>query len=603
MDSLEAGLAIENLSVAYGGNVVVSDVSLVARRGVITGIAGESGSGKTTAMLASMGYTPPGGTRTSGQVTLGETSISEARGKGLRKLWATRISYVSQDAVGSLNPSRRVGSLLREVLEVNSGMDRTSADRRAAELLASMQIADPGLVVRRYPHELSGGQAQRVALAMALAPDPDLLILDEPTTGLDVTTQAEVLEVLRHAIAAKGIAGVYVSHDLSVLSAIADELLIFYAGEIVESGPTESVLTTPHHPYTRALLDAIPSLSGGGIPRGLPGLPPGHAVSDACAFAPRCAWATEACVATHPELLPMKSGSRVRCMRQPELGPLGASSGRASPSLRPLAAAPPLLAIRNLVVDYGRGASRVRAVDDVSMLVQPGTVVALVGESGSGKSTIGRTLVGLVQPTEGQLIFDGLNLPGRAAKRTKVQRRDIQIVFQNPAGALNPRHTVRQLMTRSFALFRPDVPRHERDDAISAALAETQLHPGLCQRYPHQLSGGQRQRVAIARALACRPRLLVCDEVVSSQDVSVQAAILSLLRDIQERHAMTLIFISHDLAVTRAISDYAYVIQHGRIVEEGPVGEMLDRPSTEYTERLVNASPRLGAPQLAAAEG
>lgn len=591
MNGHSPGLNVADLTVSFQDTPVVYRFGLTARPGTITGVAGESGSGKTTAVLTAIGYTPPGATRDGGEAQLGEASIFSLNRTSLRALWAHTISYVPQDAVGSLNPSRRIGSVLREVLTVNAHLPNAEANQRAAELLASMQIADPRATLRKYPHELSGGQAQRVALACALASDPALLVLDEPTTGLDVTTQAEVLRTIRRAITRRRTAAIYISHDLGLLASVAADLVIVYAGEVVEAGPTHQLLNSPRHPYTRALIDALPSLSDKRKPHSISGLPPGHAVEESCAFASRCSWRIARCSETHPQLaLVADSGTLARCIRQPDLGPLDSAVGPAYASEQRQPRPSPIVTVKHLSVEYRSGSTRTRAVDDVSLQVGPGEVVALVGESGSGKTTIGRAIAGIAGRITGAVAMDGRPLAIEARRRSPQQRRDIQIIFQNPDSSLNPRHSVGQLIGRSFQLFRPEISKQDLGAAIDAALREVQLDPGMRSRYPHQISGGQKQRVAIARALATRPRLLICDEIVSSQDVSVQAAIIDLLVSLQTSRSIALLFISHDLAVTRAIADYGYVLQSGSIVEEGTFGELLDHPSNPYTIRLVQSA-------------
>jgi peptide/nickel transport system ATP-binding protein len=621
--------AVRDLGVGFrcpdGIVPVVSGVDLEVIPGRIVGVAGESGSGKTTAVLAAIGYLPGAAALLSGEARLGETAVFDLAPEGRRQLWARRVSYVAQDAAGSLNPAFRIGTQLCEVLTVNTGLTWDEARARARELLAAVRLPEPEAMLRRYPHQCSGGQLQRIAIAMAIAPEPDVVVCDEPTTGLDVTTQAEVVSMLTALIRDRGIAAVYISHDLALLGAVADELAIFYAGEIVEAGPTAEVLRAPRHPYTRALLDALPSARHATTPVGLPGLPPGRVVANACPFAPRCAWADDGCRATHPVLRPVADGGRlVRCHRAGELKEVLASArrpnrhpeghrliamgeGRAAwgrargwgegHSEKPAASStsPTLLVIRDLHCGYGRGAARVPAVQGATLEIGPGEVAALVGESGSGKSTLGRAVVGLVPAEAGEIRFAG-DLLDPAGRRSRAHAQAIQIIFQNPDSSLNPRHTVGQLVGRSIELFRPDVTRRERRALVAAALEEVRLDPALRDRYPHQLSGGQKQRVAIARAFVARPRLVICDEIVSGQDVSVQAAILELVRAMQARHGTALLFISHDLAVVRSIAQRVYVIQRGRIVESGPTEQIFERPRADYSQSLLASvlEPDLG---------
>ncbi|PYM66684.1 MAG: ABC transporter ATP-binding protein [Candidatus Rokuibacteriota bacterium] len=584
---------IRDLAVAYasdsGHTPVVGGVSVRVRPGLITGLAGESGSGKTTAALSAIAYLPAGARRLGGEALLDGQSILDLDRVALRRLWASKISYVAQDAGAALNPARRIGSQLEEILTVNRGLPRAAARLRTAELLEAVRLPDAARARRRYPHELSGGQLQRIAIAMALAPDPRLIIFDEPTTGLDVTTAAEVIAMLGGLIRERGLAAIYISHDLALLAAISDELVVFYAGEVVESGPTRELLRTPRHPYTRALLDALPSTRRALRPRGIPGLPPGRVVSDRCGFASRCSHADARCSREHPALVPLHPTRLVRCVRAGELGVL---LSEAAPILEPVRArqGAPILEVDRLVCEYGQGAGRIVAVDDVSLVVREREVVGLVGESGSGKSTIGRAITGLLIPRSGTIRWRGQELPARG-RRTPAQYREIQIIFQNPDSSLNPRHTVGHLIGRAVALFRDDVSGSAGADVIAEALREVQLDPTLMSRYPHQLSGGQKQRVAMARAFVARPRLVICDEIISGQDVSVQATILELVRTLQREHETTLLFISHDLAAVRSIAQYVYVLQGGRVQEHAPTEQLFEAPGAEYTRRLLAAVP------------
>jgi peptide/nickel transport system ATP-binding protein len=570
---------------------VVSGVTLETVPGRIVGVAGESGSGKTTAVLTAIGYQPAAAVRLGGEARLGDEPIFRLSASERRRLWANRISYVAQDAAGALNPAFRIGTQIGEVLEVNLGLSREEARGRARQLLEAVRLPEPEQMLGRYPHQCSGGQLQRIAIAMAIACEPELIICDEPTTGLDVTTQAEVVQMLTDLIRTRRMSAIYISHDLALLGAVADELAIFYAGEIVEVGPTAEVLQAPRHPYTRALLDALPSVRQPTIPVGLPGLPPGRVVVDSCPFAPRCPWVIEVCRQTHPALLPVEEPARfTRCHRATELRDVLGAPAAVVPDTRSRVEddLPPLLAIDGLTCSYGRGASRVEAVRDVSLEIGQGEVVALVGESGSGKSTIGRAIVGLVPIERGEIRLEAERLEP-AGRRTREQTRAIQIIFQNPDSSLNPRHTVGALIRRSLELFRPDIERRERRDRVAESLTEVRLDPAVMDRYPHQLSGGQKQRVAIARAFVARPRLVICDEIVSGQDVSVQAAILELVRSMQERYQTALLFVSHDLAVVRSIAQRVYVIQRGEIVEAGPTEEVFDHPRAEYSRALLRS--------------
>jgi len=586
---------LKDLSVAYrsptGPLPVVGALALGAMQGRVVGIAGESGSGKTTAVLAAIGFLPAGAVRTGGAAILEGTSLFEIGPAARRRLWATRISYVAQDAASSLNPAYRLGAQIRELLQVNRGMSRAEAHAEALALFAAVRLPEPQRIAQRYPHECSGGQLQRAAIALALACEPRLIVFDEPTTGLDVTTQAELVEMLGRLIRERDIAALYISHDLALLGQVSDQLLIMYAGEVVEQGPTNEILSAPRHPYTRALLDALPSARRLTRPVGLAGVPPGRVITGSCAFAPRCPHAVPACLERNPELLSIGSVvNRVRCLRAYELGPLVRRAGDALADRvgHVAEATQPLVSIADLRCSYGQGAARVEAVSGVSLDIAAGETVALVGESGSGKSTIGRALVGLVAIEGGEISLDGAPLDA-SGKRTRAQRQAIQIIFQNPDSSLNPRHTVRQLVGRSLELFRPELSGAERRAELDQILGDVRLDPMLSGRYPSQLSGGQKQRVAIARAFVARPRLVICDEIVSGQDVSVQATILELVRTMQQQYGTALLFISHDLAVVRSIAQRVYVVRSGRNVESGPPEQLFEEPRAAYTRALLAA--------------
>ncbi len=584
------GFSVQDLQVAYGPVEVVGGITITVPRGTVTGVAGESGSGKTTAALASMGYIPAGARRLRGSAILDGIDLLTLDPESRRRVWATKVSYVAQDAVSAFNPTRRVGAQFKEALTVNRHLSAGEARTKSLALLEAVRIPKPELALKKYPHQFSGGQLQRLAIALAISCDPEVIILDEPTTGLDVIHQAGIVALLAELIRARRLAAVYVSHDLALLDAISDNIVILYAGEVVESGPTAQVLRSPRHPYTRALLDALPSVKQTLRPRGIAGLPPGRVVAGQCSFAARCPHVLESCRSRHPDLTPVLGTARlVRCLRTDELGGLQTTTQAPPEAASEVRRGATILALRDLVCEYGRGSERVTAVENVSLEVRAGEVVALVGESGSGKSTIGRAITGIVRPSAGSMTLLGepLRLDG---SRSRQQHRAVQIVFQNPDSSLNPRHTVRQLIERSIQLFRDDVPKHGWRALVESAMQDVQLNPALMERYPHQLSGGQKQRVAIARAFAAKPQLIICDEIISGQDVSVQAAILELVRHLQASYGLALLFVSHDLAAVRSIAQWVYVIREGRIQEEGATTQVFEHPEAEYTRRLLAAA-------------
>jgi peptide/nickel transport system ATP-binding protein len=592
-------LEVTGLEVAYGKGearvTVVRDLAMTARAGRITGIAGESGSGKTTAALAAIGYFGRGAERVGGEALFGGRSLYALEPRALRAVWGTGVSYVGQNAATALNPALKVGHQLVEVLRHGSGASARTARERALAALEAVRLPDPKAVMSKYPHEYSGGQLQRIAIAMGIAVEPALLVLDEPTTGLDVTTEVDVLDMLRDLIRGRAMAAVFISHDLAVLSNLSDELVMMYAGEVIESGPAQALTGGPRHPYTRALLDCITSADAAVRPTVLAGHVPTEIPEATCLFAPRCRWAVPGrCDVQHPQLAELGEGARrVRCLRTEELGELESASAElvGERPLRRLGT--PLLSVESVRCTYRRAGREIVAVADVSLAVHPGEIVAVVGESGSGKTTVGRVITGILRPRSGAVVWEGQPLSPVVARRPLEQRRDIQVIFQNPDSSLNPRRTVGSQIARPIALFRRDVAPRDRLEAVHEALREVQLPAALADRYPDELSGGQKQRVAIARAFAVRPKLIVCDEIVSSQDVSVQAAILELVRTMERRYGTALLFISHDLGVVRSIADHVYVMRHGRIQEEGPTEPIFDAPAHPYTRELLAARAEL----------
>lgn len=600
----EPVLTVSGLSVAYltpsGPVTAVSDVCFALHRGRVCGVAGESGSGKSTAALAAIGWNTPVQRRLSGSSFLNGTDLFACPPKELRHVWGRGIGYVPQEIGGSLHPAFRIRAQFRETLKVTRQLGRQAADDRAVELLRSARVPDPERALRRYAHEFSGGQLQRIAIALALAPHPDVMILDEPTTGLDVTTQQALITVLRELVTEQQVAALFISHDLALLSQFTDDLVIMYAGEVVESGPTAAILARPRHPYTRALLDAAPSLDAATMPRGIPGRPPGHVVSDQCGFADRCAHRHDRCLTSRPALTPQPPAGLARCLRAAELNLVRrALPGR--PATPEAGHGGHLLEVRNITCRYRTDREQVTAVSGVSLTVPRGGVLALVGESGSGKTTVGQSIAGAVRPSSGEILLDGTVLPGDPRQRTSQQRRAIQLIFQDATASLNPRRTVGDQLRHIARHFRPGDGAAQRE-AIAETLDAVQLSAALLDRFPRQVSGGQRQRVAIACAFIARPELVICDEITSGQDVSVQAAILTTLSDLQRRFRTSVLFISHDLSVVRSIADQVAVMRHGRIVESGPAEEVFSRPTDDYTAALLSAAPRLG-PKTAASPG
>jgi oligopeptide/dipeptide ABC transporter ATP-binding protein len=572
------------------GEPVVDGVTFSVAAGEIVGLVGESGSGKTTTALALLGYTRPGVVIKGGTVEVGGESVLGRDRRSLRGLRGKTVSYVPQDPGGALNPSMRVGEAILDVLRAHRPGGGAGESVRSA--LERVELGQDPRFAGRYPHQLSGGQQQRVTIAMACVCDPPVAVLDEPTTGLDVLTQDRILAELRRLRDEDGMAMVYVTHDLAVVSQMADRIVVMYAGRIVENGPAAEVIERPRHPYTRALVEAIPDFKNPRALRGITGVSVGVGEwPGGCAFAPRCAHQQPRCHETVPVLEEAVSGHHVRCMRWKELD-LQAGDRTKGRAPQVVVESAPLLQVSGLEARYRSSRSTGPAVDAVSFSVEQGRCVALVGESGSGKTTIGRCIAGLHVPAAGTISFDGVPVAGAARKRPLEVRRRIQIVFQNPFESLNPRQRVRSSIIRPLRVLRR-LSRAEAEKEVGELLERVKLPTRLGERFPVELSGGERQRVAIARALAARPDLLICDEVTSALDVSVQAAVLELLQELQRDLRLSMLFITHNLGVVACIADSVLVMDRGSLCETGAVSEVLARPSHDYTRRLLAAAPCL----------
>ncbi|MDX6487173.1 MAG: peptide/nickel transport system ATP-binding protein ddpF, partial [Gaiellaceae bacterium] len=544
------------------------------------------GSGKTTTALALLGYTRPGVRVAGGTIDVAGQRLSGLSETAVRRCRGKLISYVPQDPAAALNPSVRVGDQVAAMLGRSS--DRA---RRVAETLELVQLPTSDDFQRRFPHQLSGGQQQRVAIAAALVCRPPVVLMDEPTTGLDVVTQGLLLDQVRRLQRDLGLAIVYVSHDLAVVASMADRIAVMYAGRVVEDGPAAEVLSRPRHPYSLGLLSSIPDPREPRLLRSIRGVAVG--VGDrpsGCAFAPRCDQHISACDAAVPPLEDVAVDRFVRCIEWRRTPPL-------VPELRGLAAVErsqtdALLAVEGLRAEHrGRGASLV-AVSQVSFALERGECVALVGESGSGKTTIARCVAGLHAPAAGQVLLEGAPLAPLAAARSREARRRIQIVFQNPYDSINPRHRVADSIARPIRILR-GLSRRDAAAEVTALLERVRLPARLAQRFPGELSGGERQRVAIARALAAKPDLVVCDEITSALDVSVQAAVLELLAELRAELGLALLLITHDLGVVASVADRVLVLEGGVVCEQGPVLGLLSAPEHPYTQRLVAAAPSL----------
>jgi peptide/nickel transport system ATP-binding protein len=594
----------------------VRGVTFDIAAGETFGLVGESGCGKSTIAFSVMRYLGGKGSIDNGRILFRGDDLLAKSNEELRRIRGDRIAMVYQEPQSALNPAMRIGDQLAEVLLVHRHLPRAEAYRACEEMLERVRMPDPRVVMQRYPHQLSGGQQQRVVIAMALLPNPDLLVMDEPTTGLDVTVEATVLDLLVDLQREFGSAILYISHNLGVVARICDRVGVLYAGELIEEGPVQDLISRPLHPYSIGLLESVPRrerTDHGGL-RPIPGhLPSLLAPPPGCAFAPRCSFATSHCRVDRPLLEPALGSTSVRCFYWPQVaerqpatftGPVPqmltprSADGEASPA--------PLLVAEKVRYFYSHGAQgrgdwfrrssqrAVKAVDGVSLQLGPGQVLGIVGESGCGKSTLAKCITGLVEPTDGKLTFLGTDITKPVEQRDHHLLRELQMVFQSPDATLNPTHTVGQAIARPLHLFR-SVPRAQVKQEVRRLLREVKLDEQVADRRPQQLSGGQKQRVAIARAFAGHPRLVVCDEPVSALDVSVQASILNLLLEFRDREGTALIFITHDLAVVSYISDYVAVMYLGEIREVGRTEDIFNPtlPHHPYTIALLSAVPTL----------
>jgi peptide/nickel transport system ATP-binding protein len=574
---------------------VLRGVSFSIERGQSYGLVGESGCGKSTAALGIVRYLPRNGRISAGGISVAGRDVLALRASELREHHARTVSMVYQNPGSALNPGMRIGAQVAEAFTV-LGVKGNEATERAREALSRVQIADPGSVMGRYPHQLSGGMQQRVVIAMALAKDPELLILDEPTTGLDATVEADVLDLVAQLQVELSTAVLFISHNLGVISKMCDRVGVLYAGRLVEEGPVETVLQDPRHPYTVGLLRCIPR---GGVRKDhgrldtIPGFLPSLGEDiPGCVFAPRCALADERCHSEPPEIIGVAPGHLARCFHHDRASELPRAEV-ADLALPPVdRGTAPLVRLDDLGKVFQQQGHDIHALVGVSTEIWKGETLGLVGESGSGKTTLARTLLGIVGPSSGTVELEGRMLAPKFQKRSREDLRALQIVFQNPDSALNRRHAVRRILMRAMSKL-AGVRGAEAERRVAELVDRVRLSERTLTQKPVQLSGGLKQRVAIARAFAGDPKLVVCDEPTSALDVSVQAAILNLLVELQAERGVSYLFISHDLGVVRYISDRIAVLYLGRVMELAAADVVFGGPHHPYTEALLSAVPTI----------
>ncbi|MBI3529423.1 MAG: ABC transporter ATP-binding protein [Betaproteobacteria bacterium] len=606
-------LQVDNLRTWLTGSEgvvrAVDGVSFSVGRGETFALLGESGCGKSMTALSIARLLPDAGRIMSGSVRLDGQELLQLPEAAMRDVRGSRIGMIFQEPGTSLNPVMKVGSQIGEVLLRHTTLRGSAVDARVLELLDAVGLPDPESRVHEYPFQLSGGMKQRVMIAIALACEPRLLIADEPTTALDVTIQAQVLDLLRSLQKKMGMSILLITHDLGVVSEMAHHVAVMYAGEIVESARREDFFRNPAHPYSRKLFASMPDRQTRdrtlAVIRGR--VPPLTAEFHGCRFADRCDYAWPLCRTTHPAWFAVESDHGARCHLYSEAARKKEEEGSGIAVAQSAACGPvhpdtdaPLLAVDDLKVYFPirkgilkRVIGHVKAVDGISLSVRAGRTLALVGESGSGKTTVGKGIVQLLPLSGGSVRIDGVDLSSLSAGELRGRRRDFQIIFQDPYSSLNPRMRVLDIVEEGMIALGVSGDRHSRAARVDAILVQVGLGAEMKYRYPHEFSGGQRQRIAIARALAVEPRLIVCDEPTSALDVSVQAQILNLLRDLQSRLCIAYLFITHNMSVVEYLADEVAVMYLGKIVEQGSADEILRKPQHAYTRALLSAVPRV----------
>ena len=548
-----------------------------------------------------MGYVKHGLFTISGQCMFHSNNLLEMENKELETIRGRKIAMIPQNAGQSLTPNLKIGYQIDEALKLHTDLKKEDRDKKISELLNKVRLPSPDTMAQRYPHELSGGQQQRVAVAMALAGSPELLLLDEPTTGLDVTTQAHVLELLNFIAKDTGTSMVYVSHDLGAIAQVSDRVIVMYSGEIVLDGPVRSILKNPIHPYTYGLLKSIPKLTLPGLPNSMSGSQPQPgSIKSGCSFYERCEFSDNNCKINSPTLEYIDDlNTSVRCFKHKELTNQNDLNSQTVKSIENKILKNEILDLSNVSISYAKQKfleqlfNKIEdsnpTVKDIDININKGETLALVGESGSGKSTILKSIAGLLKTKDGIIKFEKDKVLSNDLKeRDHSFLRAIQLIFQNPDESLNPNHTVEEIISQPLRLYF-GLKGQELKDKIIEVLDKVRLGEFYLTRYPRQLSGGEKQRVAVARAFAAKPDIILCDEVTSALDVSVQAAVLNLLQELKEDFGTTYVFVSHDLAVVRAISDRVAVLYQGRLCEIGPSKNVYKFPSHPYTEVLLGA--------------
>ncbi len=599
----KAILEIDNLSVqfrsSHGLVRAVENVSYTVHPGEMVAIVGESGSGKSVSALTIMRLLAQTAEVTSGTILFDGRDLLKLSNEEMRRIRGHHVSMIFQEPMTSLNPVLRIGLQIMEPLFIHLEMTPEEAKARAIELLTLVGITDPESRLDQYPHQLSGGMRQRVMIAIGLACNPKLLIADEPTTALDVTIQAQILELMKDLSRRLGIAVVIITHNLGIVARYADRVNVMYAARIVESGTAEEVFGNPRHPYARGLLSAVPRLDRGRATRlqTIEGAPPNLLKPPAgCRFRPRCRFAIDKC-GTSPPLVEVEPGHRAACHRSMELDRLEAvADTHETISAATNASGLPIMQLQGVTKFFPiaggflQPKKIVRAVNKVTLDIAPGETLGLVGESGCGKSTLGRVVLRLDDPTDGKILFEGADLAKAGRDAMLAVRKKMQVIFQDPFSSLNPRMTVGEIIAEPMRVHRI-LPKGQIHDRVAELLSLVGLHGYMADRYPHQLSGGQRQRVGIARALSVNPKFIVCDEAVSALDVSIQGQVINLLEGLQQKLGLSYLFIAHDLAVVRHISHKVAVMYLGKIVEYAPADELFANPKHPYTQALLAAAP------------